>query len=60
LAGIPRPHIDLDGGFIKVFRREMQQIYLIRIYRQAREIIERRLNHIELFNWKNAARFGLR
>jgi integrase len=43
LSGIQRKHIDLDAGTIQVFRRKTQQTFLIPIYPQAREIVERRL-----------------
>jgi integrase len=43
LSGIQRQHIDLDAETIKVFRRKTQQTFLIPIYPQAREIVERRL-----------------
>jgi integrase len=46
LSGIQRQHIDLDAGTIKVFRRKTQQTFLIPIYPQAREIIERRLKGV--------------
>jgi integrase len=43
LAGIQRQHIDSEAETIKVFRRKTQQTFLIPIYPQAREIVERRL-----------------
>ncbi len=46
LSGIQRQHIDLDSGTIKVFRRKTQQTFLIPIYPQAREIIEKRLKKL--------------
>jgi integrase len=46
LSGIQRQHIDLDAGTIKVFRRKTQQTFLIPVYPQAREIIERRLKSV--------------
>jgi integrase len=46
LSDIQRQHIDLDAGTIKVFRRKTQQTFLIPIYPQAREIIERRLKSV--------------
>ncbi len=46
LAAIQRQHIDLEAGTIKVFRRKTQQTFLIPIYPQAREIVERRLNNL--------------
>jgi integrase len=46
LSGIQRQHIDLAAGTIKVFRRKTQQTFLIPVYPQAREIIERRLKNL--------------
>jgi integrase len=46
LSGIQRQHIDLAAGTIKVFRRKTQQTFLIPIYPQAREIVERRLANL--------------
>ena len=46
LSGIQRQHIDLEAGTIKVFRRKTQQTFLIPIYPQAREIVERRLTKL--------------
>jgi len=46
LSGIQRQHIDLDAETIKVFRRKTQQTFLIPIYPQAREIVERRLANL--------------
>jgi integrase len=46
LSGIQRQHIDLAAGTIKVFRRKTQQTFLIPIYPQAREIVEKRLDNL--------------
>jgi integrase len=46
LSGIQRQHIDLEAGTIKVFRRKTQQTFLIPIYPQAREIVEKRLANL--------------